>query len=810
MDADESLLDLVFNRLADDQVADEVATLVLAAHTGLDELRAALAGRSPDLPEPTGRAIARPDPIYLESITVSGFRGVGPTASLRLAPHPGLTLVVGRNGSGKSSFAEAAELALTGDSARWADRNSVFREGWRNLHQGKPSGIDIVLRADGARAPIRVTRTWPDSATEPGQAETRVQGADQLGWAGPLQTYRPFLTANDLGRLISATPSSLFDALAPILGLEPITETDKRLMQVRRELADRIKMVKSRRDLLCTGLEQVNDERARRALAILSKRQPDLDTLDQLLGGAEAENADPVATACRRLAAAVLPDVDDAIRVAADLDNAAHAVAEHAAHGAAASQQVTALLEQALTYHDTHGDGPCPVCGTGELDAGWHERSSETLARLRAETAAADQAQRRLGNARDAAHTLLGIDRLMMLADVETADPALDEVAARLRTAVAAWHAVLPQPSPEQVVAHIRSAYPPLRQAYAAVQVTAADWLQQRHDIWRDHAATLQTWLHDARRATLDELMLSRINAARDWLKKAADELRAERLAPFARQSQQIWERLRQESNVELAGMRLDGTSTRRRVAFPATVDGTATSAMAVMSQGELHALGLAVFLPRACADGSPFKFLILDDPVHSMDPSKVDGLAMVLDDLARSRQVIVFTHDNRLPEAIRRLQIDATIWEVLRRAASIVELRKNLDPVDRYLDDAGALASTQELAEEVRRPVVAGFCRAAIEAACHERIRRERIGRGESHTSVEDLIGTAQTLTQTVALALTGDIRQGGSVLPALNRIGRWAADVFKACQDNVHGAAIGSLRWMVDSTLRLTKELR
>jgi hypothetical protein len=138
------------------------------------------------------------------------------------------------------------------------------------------------------------------------------------------------------------------------------------------------------------------------------------------------------------------------------------------------------------------------------------------------------------------------------------------------------------------------------------------------------------------------------------------------------------------------------------------------------------------------------------------------------------------------------------------------VELRKNVDPVARYLDDANALAKTTELADEVRRPVVAGFCRSAIEAACHERIRRERIGRGESHSAVEDVIDGAQTLTQTVALALVGDHRAGKQVLPALNAIGGWAANVFKACQDNVHGAASGSLQALVDDTARLVKELR
>ena len=41
------------------------------------------------------------------------------------------------------------------------------------------------------------------------------------------------------------------------------------------------------------------------------------------------------------------------------------------------------------------------------------------------------------------------------------------------------------------------------------------------------------------------------------------------------------------------------------------TVDGVAGTALSVMSQGELHALGLALFLPRASAPESPFRFIL-------------------------------------------------------------------------------------------------------------------------------------------------------------------------------------------------------
>ena len=89
----------------------------------------------------------------------------------------------------------------------------------------------------------------------------------------------------------------------------------------------------------------------------------------------------------------------------------------------------------------------------------------------------------------------------------------------------------------------------------------------------------------------------------------------------------------------------------------------------------------LSLFLPRATLPESPFRFVVIDDPVQSMDPARVDGLARALEETARTRQVIVFTHDERLPEAVRRLGIESRMFMVTRRPGSVVEVRKSLDP---------------------------------------------------------------------------------------------------------------------------------
>jgi AAA domain, putative AbiEii toxin, Type IV TA system len=230
-----------------------------------------------------------------------------------------------------------------------------------------------------------------------------------------------------------------------------------------------------------------------------------------------------------------------------------------------------------------------------------------------------------------------------------------------------------------------------------------------------------------------------------------------------------------------------------------------------VMSQGELHALGLALFLPRATAPGSPFRFLVIDDPVQSMDPARVDGLARLLYQVATDRQVVVFTHDDRLAEALRRLQLPATVWEVVRRERSVVELRKNDDPVRRYLDDARALARTSELPEDVRAVVVAGLCRGALEAACQQAVRGKRLTAGERHADVERTLEAAHTIHQQVALALFDDPGRGDQVAGRLHsRYGQAAVNAFQAAKTGTHAAYAGNLTGLVEDVARLAAALR
>ena len=103
---DDLLLDIVLRRLGEPPLAGNAADLLLAALEDDESLLAQLGGHATQQPADESahlHTVPTPAGAYLRSLTVSGFRGIGKPATLTLAPGPGLTLVVGRNGSGKST-----------------------------------------------------------------------------------------------------------------------------------------------------------------------------------------------------------------------------------------------------------------------------------------------------------------------------------------------------------------------------------------------------------------------------------------------------------------------------------------------------------------------------------------------------------------------------------------------------------------------------------------------------------------------------------------------------------------------------------
>ena len=188
--------------------SNRTVDLVLAALAGEESVEGVLKGETPTFfPLRETGADERIPSVYLQDVTVSGFRGIGPEARLEIPPGPGLTVVIGRNGSGKSSFAEALEVLLTGNTLRWSDKRGPWQEGWKNLHYPSPPKITARFQVAAKRGLTTVESVWAEGSDLAGGKRTAQHHGERLtdlggiGWELPLDLYRPLLSYNELGMI---------------------------------------------------------------------------------------------------------------------------------------------------------------------------------------------------------------------------------------------------------------------------------------------------------------------------------------------------------------------------------------------------------------------------------------------------------------------------------------------------------------------------------------------------------------------------------------------------------------------------------
>ena len=128
MEMDDPLILEVLDRLDRATVSSAVENLVLGALLG--RMAEVVDGVRIETPAAaTGGDEPAPVRAYLESVAVTGFRGIGPTSELRLQPGPGLTLIVGRNGSASRRSRRRPSLPsratrCAGPASRWTGREA--------------------------------------------------------------------------------------------------------------------------------------------------------------------------------------------------------------------------------------------------------------------------------------------------------------------------------------------------------------------------------------------------------------------------------------------------------------------------------------------------------------------------------------------------------------------------------------------------------------------------------------------------------------------------------------------------------------
>jgi energy-coupling factor transporter ATP-binding protein EcfA2 len=806
---DAALLGLVVDRIETHPPASGAADLILAAFQDADLVDAVLRGEpgAAAKSEAQTAASAASAAIFLRAIEVEGFRGIGPPTTLTIDPGPGLTLVVGRNGSGKSSFSEALEMTLLGTNQRWDQRVKVWRDGWQNLHH-RHTRVAARFVVDGRRQPIDVARVWKEGEGVDGSTLT-VDGKPSsivaLGWGRELAGYRPLLSHNELEHALDREQSKLYDALAGILGLGELAIAQQVLQKARLTREREAKDAREALPALRAILDRTADERAGLVRTALAARTWNLESVAATVGGDADSDERSMLRKLRDLAGLPVLDREKLNAAVTDLRDA-HAAAERLrGTDAGRAHEIAQLLQQALDVH-AHAEGEqCPVCGTeGVLTYQWRVEARDKVVALRADADAVRKARDMVGDATRQARQLITAP-LVALRDGAGAGvdigPSID--------LWSRWADVAANDDAIELASHLETHGPPLIAAVGDLRRAAAGELERLERAWRPAADAIAAWLPLGRRAQAAEAEAVRIKDAERWLREAHDELRDERFRPIAGAVQENWTELRQDSNVSLGDLRLLGASSQRRLALDVKVDGEDGSALGVMSQGELNCLALSLFLPRASMPESPFRFVVIDDPVQAMDPAKVAGLATVLARAAKERQVIVLTHDTRLADAMRALEIAATVIEVVRREQSVVELRRIQDPVQRYIDDAFAVAKSRDVPPEALR-VIPGFCRLALEAAASLVTTRRLLRQGTPYATVQETLALPTTLNMWLALAFLNDPERSGDVAGFLMKQHPAAVDAVRECNRGTHsGKLFGDPVTFIRSIEKLTRAM-
>jgi hypothetical protein len=749
----------------------------------------------------------------LTSVTVRGFRGIGPSRTVEFPPGPGLTVVTGRNGSGKSSFAEAIEVALTGANRRWLGDDGkpahpLQQRGWRNLHHPQDPRIDLNVLVPGRNSLVTITRTWAGEPFTDSQAvATGLSGpgpvpASALGWDEALRTYRPILSYSELGQMMTAKPIRMYDALATILGLGQLSDAQQRLADRERELAEPGKRAKVALDGLVATLAETDDARARAAGAALG-RPVDPEPVRALLASTGSADTAELSR-LRRLADLDGPCVEDVSHAAERLRIAAADAADAHLTDAGDARARADLLDSALRHHQRHRSDPtCPICGEARLDDAWAAQAAEQIDLLREEAAEAETAARKLQSARN-----------HLLALIAGPPSWLPDA---MRPVWEAWTACRGITEDDALASSAEKAAAALAEACRQVREQAEQELAAHDEQWLRVVPQLATWLRDHDQAAAAKPLVAAVKKARDWLKGLQAELREARMRGIAETATMIWQHLCPESSVSLSSIELKGSEgyNGRSLELDVTVDDADAPALSVVSQSELFSLALALFLPRATAPESPFGFVVIDDPVQSMDPRKVEGLARVLAVVAETRQVVVFSHDTRLPDALRYHRIPAAVLEISRQDHSQVSVRKADDPVKLALDEARQVVRDLAGTPEILAEVLPGVCRIALEAALHEVVMRRVFNRGTPSwrtAKIEESLRKGGKLVQLASLALFGERRADNVVHAELTqRLGAEASQVIGWCNRGSHTAVdVSDPSARIDRTARVAKGLR
>lgn len=737
--------------------------------------------------------------LYLE---VCGFRSFG-IASQRLELTAPLAVVHADNSQGKTSLAEAVEFLYTGATTRrllLGGSPSEFQDALCNAHLPVGSPVYVELGLDDGSGATRVLRReltcdyrgandCTSTLTLDGTAADSVVKAGLALSEPPLAA--PVLLEHTLRYAVSAKPGERSDYFKAVLevGDLDVVRAEVAALLAEREAGPRSPLLFALEEVGAVSLfaAAVDPLRSTSTLPVVEQAllaachaaapPPDLANDNHELSESDMEPL-PVAAARVRYQlqarqSTVLPlneltitttqpgahvpgsatgmgatGTDAPADLAAPLLNAARAYVERVAAVDAATTIVLPLLQVALELDQVTGAEPdhnadCPLCLTPRA------LTSARVAAIRAQVADQHQLSQASGALREQLRSLAAWAQTA----TQTAGHAVPTAArwdapTRATRAQAATRLGAPPGAVEQVLAGadalataadgVNLAHAQVRQSLDAVAAEAGR-LQQ---LDADQVEVAATQLREFERAlgTVAGLQL----AARLAFEQLHDAVQ-----PQVDASADItgWALLRPDELTTFDAIIRRGTGRKYLDVTAALRPQSATvgvvrNALAILSNSQLNALGLAAFLARCQLLASPL--VVLDDPVPGSDREHRSTFAgnVVAELLVGGQQVIVATHDSELA---RHLHTSNQHLGVDEFEAALVDPRTGTqlvrtgDDFERYMLDA---SSQMHSPLHVNRRAAGNSLRIAAERLAKHVVVAGRRRAGESSVAISDYNG--------------------------------------------------------------------
>lgn len=133
-----------------------------------------------------------------------------------------------------------------------------------------------------------------------------------------------------------------------------------------------------------------------------------------------------------------------------------------------------------------------------------------------------------------------------------------------------------------------------------------------------------------------------------------------------------------------------------RRIRIKATSYGKAMNPVSCFSESHMNCLCLSIYFSQRILRNPYWKFVILDDPIQSMDENHAKNLIRILVEIAKEKQVVVLSHNAKFCQDFRDLfyGTDYLFYEFSGYSKTGPRIELKQAPLDAYISIARSLHS--------------------------------------------------------------------------------------------------------------------